>query len=93
MKENLKITENLNETKTFFNPHPGSINAIIILPALVKKVADDLNGKKMPLRMAILKIKLAAKGRGEVFIKDSAIVLGIHKQGGITHKFRIISFY
>ena len=83
MKENLKITENLNETKTFFNPHPGSINAIIFLPVTVKKVVDDLNGKKMPLCIAISKIKLAA-GRGKYLLKTTRLCwISINKEGSL----------
>ena len=74
----------------FYDPHPGFAGAMIPIPKLVKKVADELAEKKiMRLGTAVEKIK--AVTAGEVGIKDGWISLKIGR-GVYTHMFRVIRF-
>lgn len=81
---------NLDEIKTFYDPHPGFGGAIISMPAAVKKVADELNGKKISLREAIAKIQ--ATTDGTIAIHNGFISLKIYESNGTTHAWRVIRF-
>lgn len=84
------MTIDLDSVKTFFDPHPGFAGAVIPIPAMVKNVADELNGQSVSLRKAVSKIKTVT--RGTVSVEDGWIVLELHQPGGIIHGFRVICF-
>ncbi len=67
----------LTAVKTFFDPSSGLrfFWVVIPLPAVVKKVADELNGKTMSLAEAVAKIQSAAQGLGEVVVEEDCIQL------------------
>jgi hypothetical protein len=56
---------NMDEVKTFYDPHPGIGGAVVPMPRPIKKVADELAGKSMTLREAVQKVEEAA-GQGIV---------------------------
>ena len=76
--------------KTFFDPHPGFAGAAIPIPAAVKKVADELNNKSLPLSEAVAMIQATTKGK--VSIRDGWIALVIYEPNGAMHMFRVIRF-
>jgi hypothetical protein len=78
---------------TFHDPHPGFLGAAVPLPAAVKKVADDLDGKTMPLDEAIALIKAAAPD-GEVIVRADAVLLKMKGDGvrHAEHMWRVIKF-
>lgn len=83
---------NLDEIKTFYDPHPGFGGAMIPMPSAVKKVADELNGKTMALREAIA--KLQAVTEGTVMIKEGCawISFEICTPDNCKHFWRVIRF-
>jgi len=84
------MSPDLNEVKTFFDPHPGLADATIPIPTAVKNVADKLNGKCMPLREAIDSLKTVTDGI--LTIKSDWIALEISESDGKKHVFRVIRF-
>ena len=89
----LKKSVNLDEVKTFYDPHPGFAGAAIPIPPAVKKVADELNGKTLPLREAMNRIRRVTKGELKIVILDIGfIMLKIKARDGATHGFRVICF-
>ncbi|MBI4434359.1 hypothetical protein HY635_00870 [Candidatus Uhrbacteria bacterium] len=46
---------------TFYDPHPGFAGAVIPIPAEIKEVADDLDGRVLPLGDALRWLRAAAK--------------------------------
>lgn len=68
---------NLGAVKTFFDPNPGLkfCGAAASMPAVVKKAADELDGKTMSLSEAVAKIQAATKGAGEIKVLDDCIML------------------
>ncbi len=56
----------LDELKTFYDPHPGLRGAVLPIPLEVKKVAGRLNGKTLSLREALSKIREVTTGKVEV---------------------------
>lgn len=86
------MSRNLNTVKTFFDPHPGFAGAIIPIPTAVKKVADELNGKSMPLGEAVNKIQAVTNGEVEIVEKYNFIALKLRETNGIKHCFRVIKF-
>lgn len=76
---------------TFFDPHPGFAGAAFPIPAEVKRVADELNGKRMSLRKAVKKIQAVTIGEVEVVSKDKYIGLTI-TDGSTAHFFRVIRY-
>ena len=87
------MNENLDEERLFFDPHPGLAGAFFPIPGAVKKVADELNGARMPLRKAIKKVKKATRGKVEVYkncITLETKFLGPFGTG--TNFYRVIRF-
>lgn len=82
---------NLDDVKTFFDPHPGFAGATIPIPEAVKKVANGLNGKSMTLREAVTKILLVTEGTVAVNDDYGFITLEL-EDNGATHGFRVIRF-
>ena len=92
----------LNQKKTFFEPHPGFLGAAIPLPKTIKSAVDSLNRQTMPLREALEKIKQAAgqlpiklvvDGGTKTNIGNGCLFLYITtKDGNIIHAFRLIRF-
>lgn len=80
----------LDEVKTFFDPHPGLLGALAPIPNAVRKVANELNGKKMPLREAVEKIK--AVTNGDVSVSVDCIILLFMSVNGGGHGWRVIKF-
>lgn len=67
----------LQAIKTFFEPNLGKWHhgAEAPMPAVVKKVADELDGKTMPLTEAVEKIMSATQGKGEISVLSDCIML------------------
>ena len=76
---------------TFFGPHPGLMGAVIPIPAEVKKVANELNGKRMSLQKAVKKIQAVTLGKVEVVPEYKYISLYL-KSAGAFHFFRVIRY-
>ncbi len=55
-----------NGLKTFYDPHPGIAGALFPIPGAVQRVAEKLNGKKLPLKEALTRIKKVTRGKVEV---------------------------
>lgn len=83
---------NLDEAKTFFDPHPGLMGASIPIPLRVKRVADQLNGKTMTLREALDEFKETTDG--EFTVREGAIFLKIKGDGVMYmwHLWRVIKY-
>jgi len=86
------VARNLNAIKTFFDPHPGLAGAMIPIPEAVRKIANNLNGKSMPLRKAVTRIKAATKGTVRVVDRFEFIYLELAESNGVRHGFRVIRF-
>lgn len=84
------MSTNLDAIKTFFDPHPGFAGAIIPIPALVKKTANELNGKSVSLREAVT--RLQAVTNGKISVKDGWIALELRESDDTKHMFRVIRF-
>ena len=84
------MSANLDEVKTFFDPHPGFAGAIIPIPAPVKQKADELDGKTMSLRDAVNSLQNVTCGK--VSVMDCWIALKLCEPNGLTHMFRVIRF-
>lgn len=79
--------------KTFYNPHPGFAGAAIPMPIEVKRVADKLHGKTMPLKEALSSLRAVTKGKLKIVAMDiSFIMLTLKEDRHITHGFRVICF-
>lgn len=84
------MSRNLDAIKTFFDPHPGFVGATIPIPAAVRKVANDLNGKSVSLREAVAKIQAITSGK--VSVRNGWIALELRESNGTRHMFRVIRF-
>ena len=82
--------ESSPDEKTFFDPHPGFLGASIPIPIEVKRIADELNGKKRSLCRALDDLRAVTKGKVSVY-KDS-IMLELGEPSGTRHIFRVIRF-
>ena len=81
----------LDEKKTFYDPHPGFAGAAIPIPGPVKAAADALDGKSMTLREALAKIRATTNGSVEVVSKYGYI--GLRLGGGhAEHFIRVIKY-
>lgn len=87
------MRENPDTPKTFFNPHPGFLGAAIPIPLKVRRVAEELDKKRMPLSEAVARIKAVTEGDWIVATHDGWISLLIHNQtSGARHLFNVIRF-
>lgn len=102
MKERLINEEkiDLTQKKTFFDPYPNFIGAVIPLPEAIKTVSDALDGQTMLLLEAIQKIK-AAMGElpakllllnGGMAYGEGMLCLRLGKNETVTFNFRLIRF-
>jgi hypothetical protein len=80
----------LDVVRTFYDPHPGFGGAAILIPTMVKKVAEKLDGKSMTLREAVVKIQKVTKGK--VRIRKNWISLELEESDTRRHMFRVIRF-
>jgi len=81
----------LDETREFYDPHPGLAGAMIPLPKDVKKVADGMDGQLLSLREAIRKIQQVTKGSIE--LPEGYDFIGLRIGGeGLTHSWRVICY-
>ena len=90
-----KTAVNLDAVVTFYDPHPGLMfmGAAMPIPAQVKKVAHNLNGKKLSVRKALKKLRAVTKGKlSVVTLNINFIMLRIKTRDGATHGFRVICF-
>ncbi len=67
----------------FYNPHPGCAGAVIPLPKAIKEVADDLDGRVLPLGDALRWLRAATTDvhHGGIMNADIEVV------SYITHQF------
>ncbi len=86
------MADQLDQEKTFFDPHPGLAGALIPIPEKVRKIANELDGKSMSLREAIALIQAVTKGAVSVAKKFDFISLEITEKSGVRHMFRVIRF-
>ena len=83
----------MDKPRTFFNPHPGRAGAAIPIPARVRKVAEDIDGKTISLKDAVKLLKAVGIGRVEVVPEHDYIALWL--DGGEhlpTHMFQVIRY-
>ena len=82
----------LETMREFFKPHPGGPGgALMLLPAELKRVVDELAGKTMTLREALARIE--AVTNGEVEVCDSGYIdVTIKEDSRRVHAFCIIWF-
>ena len=85
------MSTDLDAVKTFYDPHPGLAGALIPIPASVKEVANELDGRRMSLRKAVAKIQAVTTGSVEVVKKHNFISLNL-TDGDLGHQFRVIRF-
>ncbi len=83
--------ETLNKRKTFYDPHPGLMGAISPIPADVKRVAKELDGKTMTLSRALAKIREVTNGKVELVPKYEYISLDI-VINGLRNFYRVIRY-
>jgi hypothetical protein len=83
----------LDEIKTFYDPHPGFAGAAIPIPAAVKKVADGLDGRRLSLREAVDSLQAVTPGKVEVVAEFDFIGLRLDGSGRhLSHFFRVIRY-
>jgi hypothetical protein len=75
-----------HQTKTFYEPHPGQQGAAARIPANLKAVADNLDGKSMTIGEAANGFKKACKTCRVTVIKDCILVFAG------SHCWRVIRF-
>jgi len=83
----------LDTPRKFFDPHPGFAGAAIPIPGPIKKAADDLAGRTLPLRVALAKLRAVGIGTIEV-VADHGYI-GLRLGGGgryAEHFFRVIKY-
>lgn len=83
----------LDEVRTFYDPHPGFAGAAIPIPAAVKAVADGLDGRRLSLREAVAELQAVTPGQVDVVPEFSFI--GLHLAGSgrhLSHFFRVIRY-
>ncbi len=83
----------LDEVKTFYDPHPGFAGAAIPIPWAVKKVADELDGQRLSLREAVARLRAVTPGQVEVVADLNFIRLRLAGSGRyLYHFFRVIKY-
>lgn len=88
-----KTNCDLDALRTFYDPYSGFMGAAIPIPTQVKKIANDLNGKKLTVREALKKLRSVTNGKLRVIMMDiNFIMLEIKTSDGATHGFRVICF-
>lgn len=81
--------------REFYNPHPRSLpGAVIPFPKEIKKVADDLNGKRLSLKEAVARLRAVRSGAIDVIAKDNYIRLTITDKDGryVENIFPVIGY-
>jgi len=73
----------LDERKTFYDPCPGSSQTTRLLPATLKQVANDLNGKELTVLEALEKLKAAANGG--IKMRHRCHKISVEKNRNIFH--------
>jgi len=81
---------NLDEPKKFYDPHPGLLGAAAPIPKAVKKAADQINGRTMTLREAVVELRKATKG--EISVEKDCILLSCLGANGGGHIWRVIRY-
>ena len=88
-----KMAFDMNTLRIFYDPHPGFAGALVPMPDPVKKVANELDGQKLSLRVALKKLKAVTNGTLSLVAMDNNfIMLKIKGNRGTIHYFRVISF-
>ena len=82
----------MKNLKTFYDPHPGLMGAMIPIPEAVRKVANELNGKRMTLEEAAVRLQAVTSGEIAVIKEYKYISLQIKEGNGTIHEFRVIRF-
>ena len=82
---------NLDEVKTFYDPHPGLAGAMVRIPEKVRQVAQELDGQPLSLREAVNKIRAVTNGEVSVVPEYKYIRLLI-RAGGLYHSYRVIQY-
>lgn len=90
---NATVDVDLDEVRSFYDPHPGFAGAAIPIPGPIKTVADALDGRKMSLREALARLREVGVGDVQVVAQYSYIGLRIGGTGRhAEHFFRVIRF-
>ncbi|MBI4434358.1 hypothetical protein HY635_00865 [Candidatus Uhrbacteria bacterium] len=87
--------QNLDRIVTFYDPHPGLAGCLVPIPDVVKWVADELNGRSLPLAEAIERIQRAAGGEVDVAFEHRHISFslpGMLHGRPCTNSWRVIRF-
>lgn len=80
-----------DRTVTFYDPHPGIGGAAVPLPAIVKRIADALDGQTLPLNDAVACIQAVTRGQVFAHVYDGWIQLTVGS-GPPQHVWRVIRF-
>lgn len=94
VREEPKIKINLKQKITFYDPHPGVGGPVVPLPASIKKIADELQGKTMTLEEALARITPPANElNGSVNINDEFECVSFSYKNDVgTHHWRLIRY-
>lgn len=83
-------------TAAFYDPHPGLLGAVVPIPSAVKRIANALNGKTLPLREAVAQLQAVTRGRIEVVSSSGHQYIRLWIPGDgrpyLGHCFRVIRF-
>ncbi len=85
----------LDEVRTFYDPHPGFAGAAVPIPEKVRRVANELDGQTLSLREAVERIQAATTGKVRVVAEYQFIGLLIKGRsflGPCEHFFRVICY-
>jgi hypothetical protein len=84
------------QVKECYDPHPGFDNGVFSFPEKVKEVAEKLNGEKMSIKEAVMKIMAVTKDEPgwKVQYSEDCVYLVISIRGRFDHEhtFCVIKF-
>ncbi len=85
--------DSLKKVFEFYDPHPGFGGAVVRLPEEMKKVADELNGRKISLEEALGNFNsVVEKIGGYIEIQSSYLAFRYDEKNGRKHCFRLIRY-
>ncbi len=86
-----KSLVDLNELRTFYDPHPGLMGALVPIPPEVKRVAEELSGKNLTLGEALDRLRAVTTGKVELVSMSNYIGLDV-MINGLRNYYRVIRY-
>ena len=85
---------NLKQIVELYDPHPGFAGAAVPLPKSMKKIVDELNGRKMTLEDALENLSSVAEGGGTIHLVENLGYIGFlyMETDGRQHFFRLLRY-